>query len=57
MNQQDFGAIELNNPLGTTDVLNDFDFDSFLNDGDGGNEPFDFTGSYAGMEGGEINAE
>ncbi|KAM0255059.1 hypothetical protein ACHAQJ_006137 [Trichoderma viride] len=53
----DFGPIELANPLSTGDVLNDFDFDSFLNDGDAGNEPFDFNGSYAGMEGGEIGAE
>ncbi|KAL6890389.1 hypothetical protein GGI43DRAFT_387590 [Trichoderma evansii] len=53
----DFGGIELSNPLGSTDVLNDFDFDSFLNDGDGGNEPFDFNGSYPGMDSGEIGAE
>ncbi|PON28529.1 hypothetical protein TGAM01_v202376 [Trichoderma gamsii] len=52
----DFGAMDMN-PLGSTDVLNDFDFDSFLNDGDNGNEDFVFTGGYSGMEGGEIGAE
>ncbi|PTB68374.1 hypothetical protein BBK36DRAFT_1133127 [Trichoderma citrinoviride] len=52
----DFG-MELANPLHSDNVLNDFDFDSFLNDGDGNNEPFDFNGSYPGMEGGEISAE
>lgn len=56
MLQQDFGAMDMN-PLGSTDVLNDFDFDSFLNDGDNGNEDFVFTGGYSGMEGGEIGAE
>ncbi|ETS00990.1 hypothetical protein M419DRAFT_112214 [Trichoderma reesei RUT C-30] len=50
-------AMELANPLHSDNVLNDFDFDSFLNDGDGNNEPFDFNGSYPGMEGGEISAE
>ncbi|KAL7792585.1 hypothetical protein V8C37DRAFT_379947 [Trichoderma ceciliae] len=53
----DFGGMELANPLHSGDVLNDFDFDSFLNDGDAGNEPFDFNGPYPGMEGGEISAE
>ncbi|CAH0027438.1 unnamed protein product [Clonostachys rhizophaga] len=40
----------------TGDVLNDFDFDSFLHDGDGDNQPFDFNGAFTGMEG-EIGAE
>ncbi|KAL7920784.1 hypothetical protein ACQKWADRAFT_150097 [Trichoderma austrokoningii] len=53
----DFGSMDMNGGLGTTDVLNDFDFDSFLNDGDNGNEDFVFTGGYSGMEGGEIGAE
>lgn len=57
MLQQDFGGMDMNGPLGSTDVLNDFDFDSFLNDGDNGNEDFVFTGGYSGMEGGEIGAE
>ncbi|UKZ76743.1 hypothetical protein TrVFT333_004453 [Trichoderma virens FT-333] len=55
-NIPDFG-MELANPLHSDNVLNDFDFDSFLNDNDAGNEPFDFTGPYSGMEGGEISAE
>lgn len=53
---QDFG-MELANPLHSDNVLNDFDFDSFLNDGDANNEPFDFNGGYPGLEGGEIGAE
>lgn len=41
----------------TGDVLNDFDFDSFLHE-DGTNEPFDFNGTFSGMEGGDpIGAE
>ncbi|KAL6696848.1 hypothetical protein J3F84DRAFT_309966 [Trichoderma pleuroticola] len=52
----DFG-MELANPLHSDNVLNDFDFDSFLNDGDANNEPFDFNGGYSGLEGGEISAE
>lgn len=49
--------MELANPLQSGDVLNDFDFDSFLHDGDGSAEPFDFNGTFPGMEGGEIGAE
>lgn len=30
-------------PMTTADVLNDFDFDSFLHDGDNDNPPFDFN--------------
>ncbi|EHK23997.1 uncharacterized protein TRIVIDRAFT_123722, partial [Trichoderma virens Gv29-8] len=45
-NIPDFG-MELANPLHSDNVLNDFDFDSFLNDNDAGNEPFDFTGPYS----------
>ncbi len=44
------------NPLTTGDVLNDFDFDSFLHDNDGDHTGFDL-GPFA-MEGaGEIGAE
>ncbi|KAK2600182.1 hypothetical protein QQS21_005056 [Conoideocrella luteorostrata] len=53
----EFSGIELANPLQSGDVLNDFDFDSFLHDGDGTNEPFDFNGTFTGMEGGEISAD
>ena len=53
----EFPGIELANPLHSGDVLNDFDFDSFLHDGDGTNEPFDFNGAFPGMEGGEIGAD
>lgn len=53
----EFSGIELANPLQSGDVLNDFDFDSFLHDGDGTNEPFDFNGTFAGMEGGGIGAD
>lgn len=53
----DFGGMELANPLQSGDVLNDFDFDSFLHDGDAENQPFDFNGTFSAMEGGEIGAE
>lgn len=49
--------MELANPLHSADVLNDFDFDSFLHDGDGPNEPFNFNETFPGMENGEIGAE
>ncbi|CAM1501154.1 Fc.00g103160.m01.CDS01 [Cosmosporella sp. VM-42] len=53
----DFGSMELANPLQTGDVLNDFDFDSFLHDGDGDNQPFDFNNTFPSMDGGEIGAD
>lgn len=53
--QVDFGSMELANPLQSGDVLNDFDFDSFLHEDN--NEPFDFNVAFPGMEGGEIGAE
>ncbi|KAG6147158.1 hypothetical protein E4U28_007550 [Claviceps purpurea] len=53
----EFPGIELANPLHTGDVLNDFDFDSFLHDNDGANEPFDFNGTFPGMESNEIGAD
>lgn len=39
--------------MGTTDVLNDFDFDSFLHDNEGGDSGFDFsaTGAFMDTEG------
>ncbi|KAM3565658.1 hypothetical protein ARSEF4850_001258 [Beauveria asiatica] len=53
----DFPGIEFTNPLSSSDVLNDFDFDSFLHDNDGNTEAFDFNGTFSGMEGNEIGAE
>ncbi|TQW00126.1 cAMP-dependent protein kinase pathway protein (Som1) [Cordyceps javanica] len=53
----DFPGMEFANPLNTGDVLNDFDFDSFLHDNDGNTEAFDFNGTFSGMEGNEIGAE
>lgn len=45
------------NPLVSNDVLNDFDFDSFLHE-DADNQGFDFNATTFGMEGtGEIGAE
>lgn len=44
------------NSFQTGDVLNDFDFDSFLHDGDADNPPFDFNGAFS-IEGNEIGAE
>ncbi len=55
--QPDFPGMEFANPLSTGDVLNDFDFDSFLHDNDGSTEAFDFNGTFSGMEGNEIGAE
>jgi len=45
------------NPLTSGDVLNDFDFDSFLHDGDDANGAFDFNAGFGGMEGNELAAE
>lgn len=41
-------------PMATNDVLNDFDFDSFLHDGED-NPPFDFNNTFT--DGNEIPAE
>lgn len=43
--------MEFANPLNSSDVLNDFDFDSFLNNNDDGGA-FDFNHNF-----GEIGAE
>lgn len=56
LNQVDLPGMEFSNPLQSGDVLNDFDFDSFLHDGEGNAEPFDFNG-FTGMDSGEIGAE
>ena len=37
------GAMGFADPMTTGDVLNDFDFDSFLHDGDTGDPSFDFN--------------
>lgn len=47
---QDFGTLEFANPMNTTDVLNDFDFDSFLHDNENGDGGFDFSASGAFMD-------
>jgi hypothetical protein len=52
----DFPTMELANPMASGDVLNDFDFDSFLHDDNSG-EHFNFNDTFAGIEGGEIGAE
>lgn len=39
---QEFG-LDFANPLATNDVLNDFDFDSFLHDNEGDTNGFDFA--------------
>lgn len=39
---QEFG-LDFANPLATNDVLNDFDFDSFLHDNEGDAGGFDFS--------------
>ncbi|KAI5860866.1 hypothetical protein GGS23DRAFT_214558 [Durotheca rogersii] len=53
----DFGSMEFTNPMQTGDVLQDFDFDSFLHDNDADPSAFDFNTSF-GIEGtGEIGAD
>lgn len=43
-----FHDMDMSNGLQTGDMLNDFDFDSFLNDNDTENQPFDFNGAFGG---------
>lgn len=45
--------VEFANPLTSNDVLNDFDFDSFLHDNDNGGETFDFNAGVF-LDGNEI---
>jgi hypothetical protein len=47
--------MELANPLNSGDVLNDFDFDSFLHDQDGDTTAFNFTEAFP--MGDEIGAD
>jgi hypothetical protein len=57
-NQVDFGPMDFANPMVTDNVLQDFDFDSFLHDNEGDNGAFDFSGGFSAMEGaGEIGAD
>ncbi|KLU83704.1 hypothetical protein MAPG_02755 [Magnaporthiopsis poae ATCC 64411] len=57
MGDMDFGGMEFANPLTSSDVLNDFDFETFLHDSVEENG-FDFNPSTFGMEGAnEIGAE
>jgi hypothetical protein len=46
---QEFG-LDFANPLSTNDVLNDFDFDSFLHDNEGDAGGFDFTAAATFMD-------
>lgn len=43
-------------PIDSNNVLQDFDFDSFLHDGDAGGDGFDFANTFD-MQGGEIATE
>ncbi|KAI1841373.1 hypothetical protein JX265_013473 [Neoarthrinium moseri] len=53
----DFG-LDFANPMNSDNVLQDFDFDSFLHDGDGGETTFDFNPTTFDMQGtGEITTE
>jgi hypothetical protein len=48
--------MDFTNPaMGTTDVLQDFDFDSFLHQDGGDNDTFGFDATF--LEGGEVGAE
>lgn len=48
--QADFGSLDFANPLASNDVLNDFDFDSFLHDNEGADGGFDFSNTGAFMD-------
>ena len=53
----DFSNLDFANPLAGSDVLDGFDFDSFLHDGENDPNAFDFNSAAFGMEsGGEIGA-
>lgn len=52
----EFSNLDFANPIDSNNVLQDFDFDSFLHDGDGGGDAFDFTNTFD-MQGGEIATE
>lgn len=51
------GGLDFANPLTSDNVLTDFDFDSFLHDGDQEAGTFDFSAGAFGMEGTEIGTE
>jgi hypothetical protein len=51
-------SMDFANPnMGGSDVLQDFDFDSFLHQDGGDADTFAFDASGFGMEGGEVGAE
>ena len=53
----DFNTLDFANPLAGSDVLDGFDFDSFLHDGENDPNAFDFNSAACGMESGnEIGA-
>ncbi|KAK9417034.1 hypothetical protein SUNI508_09273 [Seiridium unicorne] len=52
----EIGSLDFANPIDSNNVLQDFDFDSFLHDGDAGGDGFDFTNTFD-MQGGEIATE
>lgn len=54
--QVDF-SIDFANPMSSDNVLQDFDFDSFLHDGDNGDNTFDFNPTFDMQGTGEITTE
>ena len=55
---QDFGTLDFANPLTSDNVLNDFDFDSFLHESTDDPGAFDFnSGGFGIGDAGEIGAE
>lgn len=48
--QGDSFTLDFANPMSSNDVLNDFDFDSFLHDNEGPDSGFDFTNPGAFMD-------
>jgi hypothetical protein len=56
--RQQFALPDFSNPRYSENPLQDFDFDSFLHDGDGDMGSFDFNPANLGMDApGEIGAE
>lgn len=52
----EIGNLDFANPIDSNNVLQDFDFDSFLHDGDAGGDGFDFANTFD-IQGGEIATE
>lgn len=56
MKSFEISNLDFANPIDSGNVLQDFDFDSFLHDGDAGADSFDFSSNFD-MAGSEITTE